>query len=50
MWNIRTKKKTEGTKQQQTHRTQEWTKLPKGKGLGRMGGKGGRRGKKGHYD
>ena len=25
LWSIRTKKKTEGTKQQQTHRTQEWT-------------------------
>ena len=25
MWSIRKKKKTEGTKQQQSHRTQEWT-------------------------
>ena len=25
LWSIRTKKKPEGTKQQQTHRTQEWT-------------------------
>ena len=37
------KAKTEEKKQQQTHRTQEWTKLPKEKGLGRMGRKGGRR-------
>ena len=35
LWSIRTKKKTEGTKQQQTHRTQEWTNSYQGKGTGK---------------
>ena len=42
------KAKTEGPKQQQTHRTQEWTNsYQRERDLGRVGGKGGRRGIRG---
>ena len=46
------KEKTEGTKQQQNHKTQEGTNSyqMERKGLGRVGGKEGIRGNKRHYD
>ena len=41
------KAKTKGMKQQQTHRTQEWTTVTKGKGTGEDGWEGRDKGEKG---